>query len=175
MEKPFIVYKHTNKINNKVYIGITCQEPNNRWKNGKGYREKQERFYNAINKYGWQNFNHEILFENLTKDAAEKKEIELIALYKSNQKEYGYNIACGGLVNMPTQEGIEKMRQSKIGKKLTKKHKEKISESMRGRKLSDEHKEKLRSLFKGRKMSQDAREKMRISHIGKKMTADSRK
>lgn len=70
------VYCHISP-NNKVYIGITQQEPKQRWQGGKGYKENQY-FYRAIQKYGWDNFQHEILFENLTKQEAEKKEIELI-------------------------------------------------------------------------------------------------
>lgn len=100
MSDNYCVYKHTNKINNKVYIGITCQKPEKRWDCGWGYI-KQEIFYNAIKKYGWDGFTHEILFEGLTKEQAAEKEIELIAFYKSNRKRYnspsfGYNATDGG-------------------------------------------------------------------------------
>ena len=70
--KTFIVYMHINKINNKKYIGITCQKANERWRNGKGY--KTGRFKKSIDKYGWDNFEHIILFDNLTKDEACNKE-----------------------------------------------------------------------------------------------------
>ena len=94
----FIVYIHRNKLNNKVYIGITSRAPKRRWKNGHGYRD-QSLFWNAIQKYGWDAFEHEILYENLTQSEAEQLEQKLILEYKSNQREYGYNLATGGSVN----------------------------------------------------------------------------
>ena len=53
----YTVYKHTSP-NGKVYIGITCKPTKARWKNGKGYKNN-DYFYNAILKYGWENFSHE--------------------------------------------------------------------------------------------------------------------
>lgn len=89
------VYKHTNLLNNKVYIGITQQKVEKRWQKGYGYSE-QPYFYNAIKKYGWNGFEHEILFENLTEEEAKSKEQELIKKYKSNDRNYGYNLSKGG-------------------------------------------------------------------------------
>lgn len=90
----FVVYKHICP-NGKIYIGITSQKPEKRWLNGKGYTNN-DYFTKAIQKYGWERIKHEILFENLTKEEAEQKEIELIAKYKSNQRGHGYNISVGG-------------------------------------------------------------------------------
>lgn len=67
-------------------------------------------FFNAINKYGWDNIKHEVLFENLTKEQAEQKEIELIAIYKSNNKKYGYNIENGGNSKGKMSEAEKKKR-----------------------------------------------------------------
>ena len=53
----WIIYKHTNLINNKIYIGQTCQRVEERWRKGKGYDPKTY-FAKAINKYGWDNFSH---------------------------------------------------------------------------------------------------------------------
>ena len=90
----YFVYKHTFP-NGKIYIGITDQKPERRWRNGIGYR-RQPYVYNAIKKYKWVNVKHEILFSGLSQEEAKKKEKELIAKYKSNQKAFGYNIANGG-------------------------------------------------------------------------------
>ena len=67
-----MVYKHT-APNGKVYIGITGFDPKYRWLNGRGY-SMQSVFFNAIVKYGWINFKHEILFTDLTKEDALDKE-----------------------------------------------------------------------------------------------------
>ena len=93
-ENNYCVYMHVNKLNDKKYIGITCQTPSRRWQNGYGY--KKQAFYNAIKKYGWDNFDHIILFEKLSEEEACEKEIELISKYKSDNKLYGYNITHGG-------------------------------------------------------------------------------
>ena len=102
----FTVYMHVNKINDKKYIGITCQKPNVRWHNGRGYivqsengRYKQDAFAKAILKYGWDSFEHKILFENLSADEAKEKEIELIAQYHTWLHDpdcHGYNMTPGG-------------------------------------------------------------------------------
>ena len=163
----YTVYKHTCP-NGKVYIGITSQNANNRWRNGKGYN-RNILLYRAINKYGWNNISHEILFTGLTKYEAEQKEIELIAKYKSNQKEFGYNIANGGnCTGMFNDETKEKIRQSHLGKKQTAETIRKRSEALKGDKcylygkhLTKETKEKLSKAHLGKKASDATREKMR--------------
>lgn len=88
-DKQWCLYKHTNLINGKVYIGITSQKPIYRWgHNGHNYIG-QEKFFRAVQKYGWDNFSHEILFENLTKEQALLKESELII--ENNAIVNGYN------------------------------------------------------------------------------------
>lgn len=90
----YSVYCHTNKANGKKYIGITRQKPERRWQNGHGYEGTC--FWNAINKYGWNGFIHEVLYSNLSKEEACKIEIELIARYNTTNRSSGYNIALGG-------------------------------------------------------------------------------
>lgn len=114
IDKCYSVYMHTSP-SGKKYIGITCQEPEKRWKNGNGYKS-QKYFYKAISKYGWDNFKHEILFSGLTKEEAEQKEIGLIALYQSDNYLYGYNIEHG-VSSVGRMSNTTKKKLSDINKK----------------------------------------------------------
>jgi len=97
MEKEYTVYIHTNKINGKKYIGQTREKPEKRWRSGKGYpQKKHEHFFNAIQKYGWDNFSHEIVGKNLSNDEADNLEMSLIKQYKAFEREFGYNYSLGG-------------------------------------------------------------------------------
>lgn len=88
----FFIYMHRNKINKKVYIGITSREPHVRWgKNGNNYN-RHKHFYSAIKKYGWDNFEHKILTTVESKEEAEKIEKILIKRFKSTDRVFGYNI-----------------------------------------------------------------------------------
>lgn len=89
------IYKHTFP-NGKCYIGLTKQEPELRFKNGYGY-ETCPLMWNAIQKYGWNNIKTSWLHTNITDiHEAALLERQAIQLYKSNEREYGYNIANGG-------------------------------------------------------------------------------
>ena len=96
------LYKHTSPSNG-VYIGITKQNPLVRWNNGLGYR-RHPYFYNAIKKYGWENFTHEILLTGLTQEEAEEFEKQYIAKYKNGGK--CYNILDGGLTTADTSKKV---------------------------------------------------------------------
>ena len=169
--KRYCVYKHTNTINNKCYIGITSQQPNKRWLNGYGYSKAQPKFYNAIQKYGWEKFTHEILFENLTLEEANNKEIELIAFY--NSCEAGYNTSTGGNGNpghVVTPEMRKQMSLAHIGqvswtkcKPLTETHKHNLSLAHIGKstgKCSEETKVKISKALKNKPKSEEARRHM---------------
>jgi group I intron endonuclease len=88
---------HKNLINNKVYIGQTkSADPNKRWRNGTHYENTY--FGRAIQKYGWDNFEHIILESEIpTQEEANQKEQEYIALYNSTNKDFGYNSTTGGM------------------------------------------------------------------------------
>ena len=149
----YTVYKHIFP-NNKIYIGITNRDVKSRWrKDGKGYINCP-RMNNAIQKYGWNNVQHEILYKNLTKEEAEQKEIELIAQYKSNQRDYGYNIANGGNhKGKHSEDTKKKIKNSGASKTFFRKGKP--------------------SWNKGIPQSEEAKEKNRLAHLGKKQKKET--
>lgn len=151
----WIVYQHTNKTNGKKYIGITSRTWEERaGANGANYHSCP-RFYAAIEKYGWDGFEHKILFQNLTQEQAEEKEKELIARYRTQEREYGYNILEGGQATTLPEEVRKKMsiammgNKNGLGKPCSEEKKKKISEAQKGRKFTDEHRAKLSVAKKG--------------------------
>lgn len=107
--------------NGKVYIGITSKSAEKRWRDGKGYKT-QKLMWKAIKKYGWNNIEHLVLYENLEETEAKSKEKELIKQYNSNDRKYGYNLTIGGdgvIGYTYTDEAKEKMRQAQLGHKAS--------------------------------------------------------
>lgn len=142
-----------------MYIGITSLKVNVRWKNGEGYK-KCPLFYNAIQKYGWDNIEHEIVFEGLSKDEACVKEQELISFYKSNTSDYGYNLTTGGEsceVSEITRSKISKVHK---GVPKSEEHRRKIGDSQRGAK----------NHMYGKHQTEEACRKMSESSIGKRLS-----
>lgn len=169
----YSVYCHTSP-SNKKYVGISCN-PEKRWNHGKGYI-KNYLFYRAIEKYGWDNFKHEILYSELTAEEAKEIEIKLIKEWDLTNPQYGYNLREGGDGSF-SEHSRHLMSQSRLhntnskGKTLSQETRDKISASlkeyykthpnpMKGKPCSEETKEKLRN----RPVSQETREKMRESH-----------
>lgn len=179
----FTLYVHITP-NNKKYFGITKTTVQNRWGiNGSGY-SNQKLFWRAIQKYGWDNIEHIILAENLSKEWACQLERDLIWKYQSNNSKYGYNIAIGG--NGPfgvtrSADTREKLRQANLGHHHTEKTKEKIRKHHahynKGRRFhfTEEQKEILYATRrgkspwnKGKKLTNEHKEKLSISHRGQK-------
>lgn len=108
-ERKWCVYCHTNKINGKKYIGITRQDIRIRWRNGTGYRKNgQPKFRNAINKYGWDNFTHEILEKNIdTIENANTREIYYIQFFNSFKSGYNGTIGGGGTIGTNEKKVIQ--------------------------------------------------------------------
>lgn len=151
----YVVYKHT-APNGKCYVGMTSQSLERRARDGRAYAECTA-FYNAILKYGWGNFEHEVLASGLTYDEACEKERFYISECHSLTTEWGYNLATGGNVNkVMSEESRRKISQTLTGRKRvphTPETKLKISVANRGKKQPprcDEYRKKLSDSLKGR-------------------------
>lgn len=157
----YTIYMHINKINHKVYIGQTKQDLKKRWNKGEGYRGCPF-FYAAIKKYGWDNFQHKVLIENLTLNQANFWEQFFIQYFDSNNLKKGYNIRIGGNNSTPTLETKIKISNSNIGK-----HNHKgINNPFYGKHHTEETKQLLSAKKQKENLSKKTREKMREAKIG---------
>ena len=173
---------HINKINNKKYIGLS-KDPFKRWgKDGSGYKNnKQVLFSRAIKKYGWDNFDHIVLYENLTKEQACDLEIELIKEYNTQNPDYGYNIQPGGQLGnfgvVFSEESRKKMSEARKGRKLSEEQKKLISERLKGHKpakFSEEFIQKQRERNLGKIMSEETKQKISKTLSGIKKSSETR-
>lgn len=158
MERNYKVYMHTSP-SNKVYIGITKQKPEYRWRKGKKYTENKH-FTRAIEKYGWDNFTHEILFDNLTKEEAKLMEKFYIAIYDSTNQNKGYNITLGGdggNGHQVTEEQKTKISQALSGRKGISRYGE--DNPMYGKHHNNETKKKISKANKGKIISEETKKK----------------
>ena len=145
----FCVYLHTCIANNKKYIGITSQVPEQRWANGKGYHNIE--FCKDIERYGWKDgFLHEILFSNLTEKEACNIESEYIKTWDLQNPDIGYNVAKGGL-------------QTTLGYRHTEDSKIKMSNA-----LKERFKNKENHPWTNRKHKKESKDKMKINNPNRK-------
>lgn len=141
-DRCYTVYMHTSP-SGKRYAGITSLKPERRWAKGLGYL-KCPYMSKAIKKYGFENFLHEILYVNLTKEEAEQKEVELIAYYDTTNPNKGYNVEFGGnSTGKLSEEQRDKLRNCNLGKKHSEETKRKMSESGKRKIFTEEHKKHL--------------------------------
>ena len=167
MMNNYTVYMHISP-SGKRYIGITSMEPEKRWKNGKGYIGNQH-FTNAIEKYGWDNFEHIIIAKGLSEQQAKEMEIKLIRVWDSANQDKGYNISLGGdgcrgvnprdfMTEEAKKEHDRKISEANKGKNpwenMTDEQKEetkrKMSEARKGETHTEEHNRKVSEALKGK-------------------------
>jgi group I intron endonuclease len=153
-----IIYKVTNLINNKVYIGQTVGLLEDRW-NGHCRSDKSP-LDRAIQKYGKNNFIIEEIDRGITYYELNEKEIKYIKKYDSLSHNNGYNIYSGG----------KHLYIQNIGEET----KLKMSLSARKRFQREEEKEKQSFVQKERFKKQEERDKIRKSLIGRKQSEDTR-
>ena len=146
-----IVYKITNQLTNKVYIGWSSKPVDIRWAEhvSDALKNRDNRkFYNAIRKYGPNVWNTEVICEVESKDEAKSKEIEYITEYNSYYD--GYNSTFGGDGN----NGIIMSPESNLAR----------SKALKGRSKSLETVVK----FKEKRLTEDAKKRISDAHLGMK-------
>lgn len=194
LERTYCVYKHTNRTNGKVYIGITY-DINRRWRGSGCAYKSNPHFWQAIEKYGWNGFDHEVLATDLADQDAFKMEKRLIAECRATEREYGYNHSPGGECPLVWQRGeahprygkhhsIEsraKMSASHSGEKhrcwgthLPEITRKRIGDANRGRVMSKEQKRLLASINIGKKASEETKAKMSRAHKGHAVSEETR-
>ena len=185
------IYKITNLLNNKIYIGKHSTDDLNDCYMGSGKIIKQ-----AIKKYGIENFRKEYLAFCDKEDKLNWFEKFYIKKYDSTNYDIGYNLTPGGdgfsVGHKNTEESRKKMSEAHKGRKLSEETRRKISESKigkqrsyetkirlsevnKGKKLSDETKRKIGEAGKGRKYSEETRRKMSEARKGIKRSEETRK
>ncbi|MCQ2770656.1 MAG: GIY-YIG nuclease family protein [Clostridia bacterium] len=144
--KNWKVYVHINLINNKKYVGVTSRvDPNLRWKNGYGYKEN-DYFYSSIKKYGWDNFEHIILYDDLFEDEAKDLERFLISAWNTMDRDCGYNMTSGGDGTPdyhPSEDVRKRLSESHKNENLSEEAKANRANGLKNRRLSQEHKRKI--------------------------------
>jgi group I intron endonuclease len=178
MDKIFgIVYKSTNMVNGKCYIGQTTQTLNRRI-SGHIHNSIKKMykgiFSQAIRKYGIENFKWEVLQECYTREELDNTE----KIFIEKNKEICYNISIGGLGSSGFKQSpisIEKRRIKLLGKKRTDEQKRLQSERMKGRKQTEEQRQKNIKCHMGLKHSEETRKKMSESHKGKTFTDEHKR
>lgn len=116
----------------------------------------------------------EIVFDNLSKEEAIQKEIELIKYYGRVDLKSGslVNLTDGGEGNFNalfSEERKRKISKANLGKKLSEQHKLSISKAHLGKKRSEQHKLNMSKGNLGKKRSEEAKEKYSKAKKGKKL------
>lgn len=101
----YSVYVHTTP-DGKKYVGMTGTALESRWKKGRNYAFNR-RFTDAVEKYGWENVQHEIVASGLSHDEALDEEARAIARYNTTDEKYGYNDSPGH--NLMSEQARQKM------------------------------------------------------------------
>jgi len=174
------LYKITNKVNSKVYIGQTIN-PNQRWNNHKYDAKNNPKYYlhKAINKYGVHNFDFDIILTCKTIEDSDYLEKILISQYKSTTRDFGYNLKKGGNCSEHHDEtkkllseqktAFYKNRLATLGTKITDEERKKLSDSHKGIVYSKESTLKKILATKGVKrkpMSKETKQKISESKKG---------
>lgn len=166
-----VIYKITNSINSKVYVGQTVQSLEKRWTHHR-WRSgtKNHPLYAAIRKHGLDSFQISVIEELPTGTPIEflnAREIYWIAFYQSLSPT-GYNLTSGGDGKFFLAEEVKaKISNTKMGHSVSQKARDKISLSLtgrigpnKGRSFSEEWRAKIGAVQLGKKVSEETKTKM---------------
>lgn len=171
----YLVYKHTSP-SGKAYIGITNNYGRRCWAHQHN-KARCPAFYAAIQKYGWDNFLHEILYDNLSKQQACWREQQSINEHGSLAP-YGYNLTSGGEIFTHLPETKAKISAANTGRKRihSAEHRAKISAANKGRKknLTEEQRTAIGDRFRGKPLSDTHKEALRKANTGRVKSAEAK-
>jgi len=176
----FFVYKVTNLITGKLYIGMT-NNIETRWKQH-NYSAKTHKyrsaFHSSIRKHGIENFNLEVIYCSHHRDDVRDKETMFIREYNTTESNFGYNLTDGGDGTSFTPEVRARISASvsiaSMGHAVSPETRKKISAVHKGKILSAETRRKISEAKKGRTMSDEARAKMSASRMGRVISPEAR-
>lgn len=169
-EAIYLIYKHTSP-SGKSYIGQTKNLVYRSWRHQRA-DSGCIAFRNAIQKYGWDNFTHEILAEGITLDEANIQE-ELFILEHNTLFPNGYNISLGGLNRTCSNETKKKISAARTGIPRSEETKRKIGIYQASRIISDETKQKISNTKQGHLVSDETKQKIRVARLGSKASPES--
>ena len=163
-----LIYRVTNRVTGRVYIGQTIMTLKERWKGHRG-AGKSSRLWLSIQAHGREAFDIEqIDFAHCKRDLDEL-EIKYIEMYRSTDPAYGYNFERGGSGQPKSKESVAAGAEKLRGRSLTDEHKKNISIAKAGVKQTREQIEKMRAAKIGYKHTAEARQRMSLASIGKRM------
>lgn len=146
------IYRLTNKVNGKMYHGQTIKENiNDRWIKYKNLNCKgQPKLYNALKKYGWDNFLAETI--NATpQNQKQLDDLEIFYISEFDSFHNGYNSNEGGHGGKLSEETKRKISNSLKGKPRSKEAIRKFIKTRTGSHHSEETKRKMSNVVKGEK------------------------
>lgn len=165
-----LIYKITNDINDKVYIGQTIKSLDERIRNHRSSMMSgvDTHLYNAMRKYGWEHFKFEILVE--TDNQSTLNELEAYYINKFDSIRHGYNMIPGGRQNPMDFDTVSvrhhhKMMSDEVRKKISESMK--LSYKLRGG-CSEEHRRHLsenKKQFYNSERGKLAKEKFKKSFV----------
>jgi len=166
------IYKITNIVNNKVYIGQTIN-PNARWRAHQSYALKKpiQYIHRAMAKHKFVNFIFELILTCKTQDDANEAEDVIIIQYNSRNKKYGYNLNAGGINGISSEETKQKQREATI------KQIKEMGHPAKGTRRSEEQRAYLSYAQKNRNnnYTSEIRQRMSDAHIGIKDSEQTKK